>query len=238
MAGIFAVEGGRWLVSLGGLRGERPPTDEAGYLEFARNLSVPDVHQALATAEPLTPVVTHKFPTNLRRHYECLRRFPERLLVMGDAFCSFNPIYGQGMTVSALEAMALDGILSEQRGSDLAGLPRRFHKRVSEIVDVAWRLTTGEDFRHDDTIGDRPAGLSFLHWYTGRIHERCAYDTSLALSFYRVVHMLESPLALFRPSVIARVIRKLRVPAHRASIDQVISTPGAPSSGSAVDSAF
>jgi 2-polyprenyl-6-methoxyphenol hydroxylase-like FAD-dependent oxidoreductase len=219
MAAIFAVEGNRWLVTLGGLHGLHPPTDEAGYLEFARSLSVPDVYRAIATAEPLTPIATHKFHANIRRHYDRVRPFPERLLVMGDAFCSFNPIYGQGMTVSAREAMVLDEVLRER--TDLHGLPARFHGKIVDIIDSAWGPTTAEDFRHEEAVGERPQGMAFIHWYTRRIHERCARDTSLALAFYRVMHMIDPPAALFRPSVIARVLRKLPRPVDRVSIHAV-----------------
>jgi 2-polyprenyl-6-methoxyphenol hydroxylase-like FAD-dependent oxidoreductase len=219
LAAIFPVEGDRWLVTLGGLHGVHPPTNEKGFLEFARSLSVPDAYRAIAAAEPLTPIATHKFSTNIRRRYDRVKPFPEGLLVMGDAFCSFNPIYGQGMTVSAREAMALDEVLRER--TDLDGLPARFHGKVVDIIDSAWGPTTAEDFRHEEAVGERPLGMTFIHWYTRRIHERCAYDSSLALAFYRVMHMIDPPAALFRPSVIARVLRKLRTPVDPVSIRTV-----------------
>jgi 2-polyprenyl-6-methoxyphenol hydroxylase-like FAD-dependent oxidoreductase len=216
---IFAVEGNRWLVTLGGFHGVQPPTDETGYLEFARSLAVPDVYQAITVAEPLTPITTHNFHTNTRRHYDGLKSFPERLLVMGDAFCSFNPIYGQGMTVSAREVLALDAALRER--TDLCRLPARFHSKIAAIVDTAWGPTTGEDFRYEETEGERPAGMALIHWYTGRIHERCAHDTALARSFYRVMHMIDPPVALFRPSVVARALRKSKTPVKLVSAHNI-----------------
>jgi 2-polyprenyl-6-methoxyphenol hydroxylase-like FAD-dependent oxidoreductase len=221
-AAIFAVEGNRWLVTLGGLHGVHPPSNEEGYLEFARGLAVPDVYQAIADAEPLTSITTHHFHTNTRRHYDRLRAFPEGLLVMGDGFCSFNPIYGQGMTVSAREALALDEALRER--TDLCHLPARFHRKIASIVDSAWGPTTGEDFRYEETEGERPAGMALIHWYTGRIHERCAHDTALALAFYRVMHMIDPPTALFRPSAVARVLRKSESPGNIVSTHH--TTPG------------
>jgi hypothetical protein len=198
------VEENRWLVTLGGFHGTHAPTDEEGYLAYARQLPVPDVHDALVDAEPLTPISIHRFPTNLRRHYERMRSLPEGLLVVGDAVCSFNPIYGQGMTVSALEALALDSALAAHSGG--TAMSRRFHKSIAKIVDVPWQLTTGEDFRFAETIGKRPPGTAFLHWYTGRLHEQCSLDTSLAIAFYRVMHMLDAPTTLFRPAIAARVM--------------------------------
>jgi len=219
MAAIFAVEGGRWLVTLGGVHGECPPADDAGFLEFARTLVVPDAYRAVASAVPLTPIATYRIPRNIRRHYDRLRRFPERFLVMGDAFCSFNPVYGQGMTVGAREAIALDTVLRERadRGGGLEGLPKLFHTRVAHIVDEAWQPTTGEDFRHAETEGERPPAMRLLQWYTGRMHERCAHDAPLALAFYRVMHMIDPPTALFRPSVIARVLRRQSAASDRGA---------------------
>jgi 2-polyprenyl-6-methoxyphenol hydroxylase-like FAD-dependent oxidoreductase len=203
---IFAVEKDRLLATLVGFHGEGPPNDDAGYLDYARSLTIPDIHRAIARAEPLTPIATLRFPANLRRHYERLAVFPDRLLVIGDALCSFNPIYGQGMTVSALEAMALDRLLRDQTGDDLTGLCRRFHDEAATVVDTPWHLTTSEDFRHAETAGTRPPGTALLHWYTGRLHANCATDAALALAFYRVMHMLDAPSALFRPWVIWRTL--------------------------------
>jgi flavin-dependent dehydrogenase len=209
---IFAVEGERLLVTLVGLHGERPPTDEAGYLAYARSLAIPEIHQTIADAEPLTPIATYRFPHYLRRHYDRMTTFPDGLLVMGDAVCSFNPLYGQGMTVSALEAELLGRLLRTHRRDDLVGLSQRFHRKMAATVDTAWQLATTEDFRHPEASGRRQPGAALLHWYTGRLHVGCADDHVLALAFFRVMHMLDGPAALFRPGVMWRVLRKRAPP--------------------------
>jgi 2-polyprenyl-6-methoxyphenol hydroxylase-like FAD-dependent oxidoreductase len=216
---ILPMEGDRWMVSLSGWLHDYPPTDEAGFLEYARSLPVPDVYEAMKDAEPLTPIVAHKIPSNQRRRYERMVRFPEGLVVLGDALCSFNPIYGQGMTTAALDVMELDRCLREQRRGhapgDIRGLAQHFHRRASKIIDVPWMLATGEDFRFPQISGPRPLGQRLLHWYTARLHTVTGYDAGVLTQFLQVMHMLKSPLALFTPPMIWRVLtgRPTRQPA-------------------------
>jgi 2-polyprenyl-6-methoxyphenol hydroxylase-like FAD-dependent oxidoreductase len=194
------------MVTLAGWLADFPPSDDQGYLEFAGSLEVPDVRSNLERAEPLTPIVVHRFPSNLRRHYEKLPRIPESLIVLGDALSSFNPVYGQGMTVAALQAVTLERCLQDHSrvASRSRGLSRRFHRLASKVVDVAWQLAVGEDLRYPGVKGYRPAGTSFLHWHTGLVHQATARDEHVARKFYEVVHLLQPPPMLFHPTVLTR----------------------------------
>lgn len=207
---IFPVEGGRWICSLGGYLGDHPPGDEAGFLEFARSLPVGDLYETIRGADPDGAIQRYRIPGSRRRHYERLRRRPERFIVLGDALCSFNPLYGQGMTVAALEAKALDACIREQRSGGLRGLSRRFQKRAAKVVDDPWTLAIGEDFQYPETKGRRPFGTSVVNAYVARIHRAVARDPEVLLAFYRVVHMLARPASLFRPSIVMRALAPWR----------------------------
>ena len=152
---LVAVEGDRWLVTLVGLLGERPPADLAGFIEYASTLWVDDLHQVVAAAEPLGEAATGGFPGYLRRRYDRLRRFPDRFVVTGDAVCSFNPVYAQGMSVAIIDAVALGRIL-DKHGLDRVG--PRFFKLTKRTVDAAWMMSTGADLGHPGVDGPT-AGL-------------------------------------------------------------------------------
>ncbi|WP_202971206.1 FAD-dependent oxidoreductase [Saccharothrix sp. ALI-22-I] len=197
-----AQEGGRWMVTAVGMAGDHPPTDEAGYLAFLKRSAPPDVHDAIAAAEPLTEIRLHRFPASLRRRYERLRRFPPGLLVFGDALCSFNPIYGQGMTVAALEAQALRRCLRDGE-RDLA---RRFFRAAAGIVDPVWQLNAGGDLALPEIIGHRPLTTRLLNRYVARLQRVGAHDPVVATAFVRAIGLLDPPSSMMRPGVLARVV--------------------------------
>jgi len=205
---VFPLEGNRLLVTLVGMAGAEPPHEsDQAYLDFARALDVPDLYDLLARARPLGPIVRHRFTSNQRRHYERCPELPRRLLVLGDAACSFNPRFGQGMTVAALEAEALQPLLGQ---GDLDTLGARFHQRIAPIIDQCWQATTAEDLRYPEAIGARPLSLRVLQWYVARIMRRLQTDPVVKETFLRVSFLLDPPAALLRPSFAARVLLPAR----------------------------
>jgi len=207
---LFPVEDNRWMVTLVGWFGDHPPTDEHGFREFAASLPVPDLFNAIQDAEPVSPIASHKFPSNRRRHYEQMQRFPEGLVVLGDALCSFNPIYGQGMTTGALGVRLLDDSLRERRqnGSSarVGGFSRGFQRKIARVIDSPWLLTTTEDFRSPRTVGGRAWSTAALGWYTARIHRLTWSDRFTARRFLEVMHLTVRPTALFHPYIVFRAL--------------------------------
>jgi 2-polyprenyl-6-methoxyphenol hydroxylase-like FAD-dependent oxidoreductase len=205
---IVPAEGDRWIVTLVGWYGDHPGGDEESYLDFTRNLPVPDLYEAIRDAEPLSPIYLHKFPSNWRRHYERMPAFPDGLAVIGDASCSFNPTYGQGMTTGSIGAHALDECL--RREGDGQGVPagfsRRFQAHLAKLIDVPWLLTTSEDTRNPNVTGDRPFWMPLLQWYTARIHRLTWSDELVAKRFLQIMHLTERPTALFAPRILLRAL--------------------------------
>lgn len=201
--GLVPVEGDRWLVNLHGMHGDHPPTDREGLTEFAASLPVSELRE-IASEHPwaIETVEHYPFPSNVRRRYEALDRFPDGLLVVGDAIASFNPIYGQGMSVAALEALLLHHALAE---GGRENLPRRFFDRAESVVDLAWRTAVGGDFAFPETVGPKPRGTDLSNWYLSRLLRAAHADGELTDAFYRVLRLEQSPTYLFRPSVLRRV---------------------------------
>ena len=200
---LQVLEGDRWMVTLAGILGDHPPTDPDGFLAFARSLRFPDIYQAIRDGEPLDDPVGFRFPASVRHRYERLPRFPDGLLVMGDAVCSFNPIYGQGMSVAALEALALRRHL--EHGDPPR--PRRWFRELARVVDVPWDIAAGGDLVFPGVQGRRTAKVRLVSADLARLHAAAAHDADLAGAFLRVAGLVAPPGSLLRPGVAVRVLR-------------------------------
>jgi 2-polyprenyl-6-methoxyphenol hydroxylase-like FAD-dependent oxidoreductase len=201
-AAVLGAEGERWIITLGGSLKDYPPTDLAGWLAFARSLPTEDVYELVKDRTPLQEIASFRFQANRRRHFESLRRFPEGFLVLGDALCSFNPIYGQGMSVALSEAKALDDCLA--RGTN--DLYERFFARASAIIEGPWTIATGEDFRFPQVVGTRPPGFALVSRYMARAHRVAMTDPVVLKRFFEVASLLAPPTAMMAPNILWRVL--------------------------------
>ena len=199
---MLAQEGDRWTVTLVSHFGNYAPIELEGFREYARTLPAPFIYEVVRNAEPMCDGATARFPASVRRRYEKLARFPEGYLVFGDAISSFNPIYGQGMSVAAMESMELDATLRE----GTANLAKRFFARASKVVDIPWSIAVGNDLRMPETTGPRNAGVNFVNWYIEKLHKAAHSDPVPALAFHRVANLLEPPPSVMKPRIAMHVL--------------------------------
>jgi 2-polyprenyl-6-methoxyphenol hydroxylase-like FAD-dependent oxidoreductase len=199
----MAVEDDRWMVMLVGIgTGEAPPPEPHRYAEYAARFPDQRLHQLLSTSEPLGPPLKARLPPSVRRRYERLARLPDGFLAFGDAICSFNPVYGQGMTVAAMEAVVLRDCLRRGRHN----LPRRFFARAARVVDVAWNMAIGADLANPAVRGVRTRRTRLISAYVGKVQYATARDAKVAHRFLRVANLMLTPTALFAPGFVARVL--------------------------------
>jgi hypothetical protein len=199
---MLAQEGDRWTVTLISHFGPCAPEDLAGFVEFARNLPGPHIYDIIRRAEPIGDAATARFPASVRRRYEELKRFPGGYLVFGDAISSFNPIYGQGMSASALQSIALRACLD----GGLEGLAQRFFKRASKVTDGPWSTAVGNDLRMPETVGPRSTATNVINWYMSKLLRCAHHDPELALAFHRVAGLVAPPPSVLHPRIVARVV--------------------------------
>ena len=201
----WPVEGDRWLVTLAGAAHTYPPTDEAGFRQFAQGLQSPRLLEIIDHARPLTPIQGYRRTENQWRHFEAMPRSPERFVVLGDAVCAFNPIYGQGMSVAGLEAEAMGRLLGRARSLD--GVAKRIQRALPKLIEPAWLIATGEDSRWPTTSGASSDALTrFSHWYVSHLMALTPRSPRMVNAFLSVVHLLKSPAALFHPVIAAQVL--------------------------------
>ncbi|HEU4422836.1 MAG TPA: FAD-binding monooxygenase [Pilimelia sp.] len=233
---MLAIEDECRLLTLAGFDGtHRPPSDEDGFLAFAATVAPPDVFAAVRDAEPLGGIATYRYPSYLRRHYQEMSSFPDGLLVIGDALCSFSPIYAQGMTVAALQAVALRDSL----GRGPAGLARRYFRAAARVTDDPWQMATGADLALPEVDGPRPLRVRVMNAYAARIQAAAATDATVARQFMRVTGLLDPPSRMLRPGFLWRVLRRratpdlVRTPAG-ARPDQPATEDRGPATGAGV----
>lgn len=204
---ISPIENQRWMVTLLGYGVESPPSTVEEFINYAKSLEQPDVYEAIKNGTPETDVSVYRFPALRRFHYEKLQRFPNGLIVIGDAFCRIDPVFGQGMSIAALEAIALKKELQKAVNKNkLSQISKNTHRSFSKIIDVPWLIALTEDFRFTHTDGAKPFGLPLLKWYVKRVILACESNQKVYGKLINVLQLKAHPISLFSPSTLKAVL--------------------------------
>lgn len=203
---MFAGQNDTYMLAVQTVAGQPAPTGRAALLDCLSEMAPPHVLAAARRAEPLGDITQYRFPSNRWRRYDKLTRMPSGLIVIGDALCNFNPLYGQGMSVAAIEALALRDCL--QRGH--RDLPRRFFRRSAKEIRVAWRAAVSSDLALPQIAGKRPMSILITNAYLERVLAAAETEPALVQQFLRSLNMIDPPSRLLRPQMVARVIRASR----------------------------
>jgi 2-polyprenyl-6-methoxyphenol hydroxylase-like FAD-dependent oxidoreductase len=207
---MLPLEGKRWMVTIGGRHGDVPPGDEEGFLTYAKALRTPTIYNAISHAKRLDGVARYGFPESVRRHFERLDGFPRGLLPIGDAICRFNPVYGQGMSVAALEACLLKKLL-ERLGEDsdpIAGLASTFFAEMQTLIETPWSVAM-LDFAFPETRGQRPTDFETTLKFGIALTRLAAEDPAVHKLTLEVQHLLKPRSAYRDRALMQRVLEKM-----------------------------
>jgi len=206
------IEGNIWHLTMAGRFGDYPPRDEAGFFAFAKSLHTPKLYELIKDAERLTDITTYRYPTAVLRHYEKLSAFPDSFLVLGDAIASFDPVYGQGMSVAALQVQALQELLSARAAetSGMASLASSFLPKAAEIATNAWMLAANADLIYPQTQGARPPDLMEQLAYLGALDAVAGEDVEVQRLLVEVFNLCKPISALSEQPLQSRALAEQR----------------------------
>ncbi|WP_237980411.1 FAD-dependent oxidoreductase [Bacillus thuringiensis] len=204
---IQTIEDHRYFVTFSGYANEKAPQTDEDFYNFAENLSISNVTDFLNKAEAISDIKTYKIPYQVRRRFDLVNDLPERLLVVGDAHCRFDPVFGQGVSVAAMEAHQLHLLLQRRQKLDKA-FTQQFYKRTAHIIQTPWEMTTTEISRHPQLKRELSIKQKFQLWYTKQIYQLSATDSDVYIRLVRVMNLIRSPLHLFHPKVLLAVLLK------------------------------
>jgi len=207
--GLLApLEGGLWILSVGSVGEGLPPAELGAFMASVESLRTTTIGDAIAHARPIGDVVCYGFRESVRRHFGRLDPLPRGLIPLGDSICRFNPVYGQGMTVAALEAVELKRLLDARAGAadPLEGMNAAFLAGIEAVIDAAWQMSAIPDLASPTARGERPANLPFILQFGLALLELAARDPEVHRLDAEVRQLMKPPSALMDPALMQRVM--------------------------------
>lgn len=204
---LLPIEKDQYICTLYGFSNEHPPTDDAGFMSFAQGLRSEIIYNAVVNAEPQTQAKAFVKNECAYRHYAEKGNWPQGFLVTGDAVCSFNPIYGQGMTAAAL---ATDSLAKEIHHCSPANIAwaKTAQRKIVNAYRAAWTLSTNEDLRWPATEAVKAGfAVAAMHRFSNCVGVAATHDKQVAYTYVKVLHMSATPVALLTPGMLARILK-------------------------------
>ncbi|MEH7302920.1 FAD-dependent oxidoreductase [Neobacillus drentensis] len=208
---ISKVEGNRFLVTINGYHNvideKEILKNNTGFLELAKKLPKLDIYEEIKDAVPLSSTSIYRVPQIVWRQYQQVKHFPEGLLVIGDTLCRINPVFGQGMSISVLEALALQRLFKNSDHS-IKKLATTFHRQAARIISPIWNMVITEDFRYPETKGKKPLGLFIQQWYAKKIFLISSQNQYVYNSLYKVMNLIHPMTTLMHPRILKTVLKQ------------------------------
>jgi 2-polyprenyl-6-methoxyphenol hydroxylase-like FAD-dependent oxidoreductase len=200
---LMPIEGDRWIVTLSGQNGLRPPADHEGFMDYARQLDTQTIYNAIKNAERVSEFERYGLPASLWRRFDQLKTFPRGLLPIGDSICRFNPVYGQGMSVAAQEARLMKQVLNNQAAKldPLDGLAMAFFSESVSLIEGPWNMSATPDFVYPETRGKRPPDLERRLQYNRALLQATMSHPAVQQAFTEVQQLLKPPSILQDPAI-------------------------------------
>jgi len=200
---MLPIEGNRWVLTLTGRLGERPPAEPDGFMDYARRLETQTIYNAIKHADRRGGFERYAYPASTWRRFDRLSAFPDGLVPIGDSICRFNPVYGQGMSVAAQEARLLNHLLKGRatKADPLAGLALAFFSESLPLVEAPWNMSAVPDLVYPETRGERPPDFESRLKYNGALIRTAMHDADVHRLLTEVQQLLKPPSVLQDPAV-------------------------------------
>lgn len=216
MVVMTAIEDNQWQLGLLGIGKTYPPTDEKGFLNFAKELGVEDIYKIVRDAKPISSIYGYREDGSRLYHYEKIKKWPKNFIVLGDAVSAFNPIYAQGVTVAAIQSKILDNLLYKYKKNNTAadlkkGFEIKFQREIAKLNSLPWLLGTSEDLRWSSTEANKKMNpfTKIIQRYSKHVILLTPNSRLATKSFLEMLNMVKSPAVLFHPFLIAQVLVQL-----------------------------
>ncbi|MEV8037848.1 pyridine nucleotide-disulfide oxidoreductase [Streptomyces sp. NPDC086182] len=206
-AALAPIESGLWIASLAGIKGHGPSRDPDAFVPFALGLRHPLIGQLLHDVEAVSDVAVNHSSRNRRYYFEKARVWPDGFVALGDSVVTYNPVYGQGMSVAARGALALQAEVERAGDVRAPGLARRIQRAAARPAQAAWALAMAQDIHYTSAHGQTPSWTDRLaSAFSSRLSRTATGSAFMASAVTDVTTMRKNATRLMRPDVIGAAL--------------------------------